>query len=96
MVMREKIQNMRDKIDTIAKRYGVTSIHLFGSVARGDSTPDSDIDLLIELEPGRGLLDHAGFMVEMQNLLGVKVDVVTKGGLKDRFRDHVLNEAVPI
>ncbi|RJO74554.1 MAG: nucleotidyltransferase [Myxococcales bacterium] len=96
MTVRERIRSKRREIDTIAKRYGVTSIRLFGSVARGDDRPESDIDLLIEVEPGRGLLDHAGFTIEMQKLLGVHVDVVTKGGLKDRLRDHVLSEAVSL
>jgi uncharacterized protein len=86
----------RDEIRDLAARYGVTRVRLFGSAARGEAGPDSDLDFLIELEPGRGLLDHAGFMLDLKDLLGVDVDVVTEGGLKPRYREQVLQEAVAL
>jgi uncharacterized protein len=69
---------------------------MFGSVARGDARPDSDVDILVEFEPGRSLLDHAGLMLYLSELLGGKADVVTDRGLRPRIRDRVLLEAVPL
>lgn len=94
MTRRELIALKRSDILEIARKHGVSNIRLFGSVARGEENPDGDIDFLIELEPDRSLLDYAGFMLAMRELLGVKVDVVTEGGLKDRMRERVLSEAV--
>jgi predicted nucleotidyltransferase len=69
---------------------------VFGSVARGDARSDSDIDLLVELEPGRTLLDLAGFRRDAQTILGLDVDVVTPETVRHEFRDNVLTEAVPL
>jgi predicted nucleotidyltransferase len=71
-------------------------VRVFGSVARGEADEQSDIDLLVEFEPNRSLLDHAGLWVELQELLGVKVDVVSERGLKPRIRQRVLQEAIPL
>ena len=65
-------------------------------MARGDAGPDSDVDILVELEPGRSLLDHAALMLDLSDLLGCKVDVVTDRGIRPRIRDRVLLEAVPL
>ncbi len=71
------------------------SAALFGSVARGDETPESDIDFLVEFEPGSSLFDLMDLQEALEQLLGVPVDVVSVGGLKDRD-DHIRREAVPI
>jgi hypothetical protein len=65
-------------------------------VARGDAGPDSDVDFLVELEPGRSLLDHAALMLDLSDLLGCKVDVVSERALHWYIRDRVLAEAVPL
>lgn len=71
-------------------------MRVFGSVARGEADEQSDIDLIVEFEPGRSLLDHAALWLELQELLGCKVDVVSERGLKPRIREKVLREAVPL
>ena len=71
-------------------------MHVFGSVVRGEADEQSDIDLMVDFEPGRSLLDHAGLWLELQDLLGVKVDVVSRRGIKARIRERVLQEAVSL
>lgn len=71
-------------------------MRVFGSTARGEETPESDIDLLVKLEPGHSLLDLGGFLYEIQELLGVPVDVVTEKGLRARIKNSVIKEAKPI
>lgn len=73
-------------------------LSVFGSAARGALRPDSDIDLLVEFQPEAqiGLLEHAGLMLELSDLLGRRVDLVSKRGLKQAIRDAVLCEARPI
>ncbi len=86
----------RDEILQVCAKYGARNVRVFGSVARGEADEQSDIDLLVEFEPNRSLLDHAGLWVELQELLGVKVDVVSERGLKPRIRQRVLQEAIPL
>ena len=86
----------RDDVLRIAARHGARNVRVFGSVARGEDDESSDIDLLVELEPGRSLLDHAALWLDLQELLGVKVDVVSDRGLKPRIKDRVLAEAVTL
>ena len=86
----------RDAILALAVKYGASHLRLFGSVARGEARPDSDIDLLVDLEPGRSLFDLGGLLMDLQNLLGFKVDVVTEPGLRPRIREQVLQEARPL
>jgi hypothetical protein len=69
---------------------------MFGSVARGDAGPASDVDFLVELEPGRSLLDHAALMLDLSELLGCAVDVVSERALHWYIRDRVLAEAIPL
>lgn len=82
------------EILAIAKRYGASDLRVFGSVARGDSLPESDIDFLVELEAGRSLFDLGGLLMDLQELLQCRVDVVTTAGLRPRIRERVLHEAV--
>jgi predicted nucleotidyltransferase/DNA-binding XRE family transcriptional regulator len=90
------LRRRRRAILRIAASHGARSIRVFGSVARGESRGDSDVDLLVEMEPGRGLLDQAAMLVELRDLLGRDVDVVTAQGLRGRIRDRVLGEAVAL
>jgi len=86
----------KDKIRAIAERYGARNIRVFGSVARGEDRPDSDLDLLIDLEEGRSLLDLIAIQQDLEDLLERKVDVVTEPELSPYFRDDVLKEAIPL
>ena len=90
------LRSRRTEILEVARKRGARNVRIFGSVARGDAGPNSDVDFLVELEPGRGLLDHAGLMLDLRALLGCDVDVVTDRGLRPRIRDRVLLEAVPL
>jgi uncharacterized protein len=67
-----------------------------GSVVRGDNRPGSDVDFLVDMEPGRTLLDLSGLVLDLEGLLGTSVDVVTEAGLRSRIRERVLAEAVPL
>lgn len=90
------LKEKRGEIVSIAARHGARNLRVFGSVARGEATQDSDIDILIELEPGRSLMDHAALILELEKVLGCKVDIVTERGLRPRIRDRVLRDAVPL
>jgi predicted nucleotidyltransferase len=90
------VEAKRDEILAVAERYGITNVRVFGSVARGEAREDSDLDLLVTFGPGTTLLDHAGFQLELEDLLGIRVEVASDRGLKDRIRETVLQEAVPL
>ena len=94
MVKLEALRRRKFEILTLAARHGAQNVRVFGSVVRGDNRDDSDIDFLVEMEPGRSLLDMGGFLMDLRELLGREVDVVTERGLKPRMRDRVLQEAV--
>ena len=96
MTPTELIKARRDPILHIAAKYGARNVRLFGSVARGGSDEESDVDFLVELEPGRSLFDLGGLQYELESLLGRRVDVVTERAIKRRIRDRVLREAVPL
>lgn len=90
------VAQKREEILRICRRNGASNPAIFGSVARGEAGPTSDLDLLIDLEPGRNLLDHVGVKQDLEELLGVRVDVVTRRGLHPLMREHVLAEAVAV
>ncbi|MEN6545414.1 MAG: nucleotidyltransferase family protein [Armatimonadia bacterium] len=90
------LRRQKGRIERLARRYGARNVLIFGSVARGEDDADSDVDLLVELEPGRSLLDLAGLKLALEQILGRPVDVVTKRGLRDRLRQRVLAEAVAL
>jgi predicted nucleotidyltransferase len=96
MGLAELLQQKRQEILKIAAKHGAYNVRIFGSVARGDADEQSDVDLLVELAPGRSLFDLGGVLMDVENLLGCKVDVVTERGLKKRIRERVLKEAVPL
>src|SRR3989304_5263019 len=84
------LKGKRPEILRIAAKYGARNIRLFGSVVRGEADERSDVDFLVEMEPGRTLLDMGGLLMELRELLGREVDVVTERGLRPRIRDRVL------
>ena len=90
------LRSRRTEILDAARKHGARNVRVFGSVARGDAGPDSDVDILVELEPGRSLLDHSALMLDLSDLLGCKVDVVSDRALHWYIRDRVLAEAVPL
>jgi len=96
MSINELLQEKRGDILRIAAKRGATNLRIFGSVARGEADLESDIDILVDLEPGRSLFDLGGLLMDLQDLLGRKVDVVTERGLRERIREHVLREAIPL
>jgi hypothetical protein len=83
----------KKEILKIAAKHGARNVRIFGSVARGEARSDSDVDFLVDMEPGRTLLDMGGLLMDLRDLLGLNVDVVTEQGLKPRIRDRVLKEA---
>ena len=90
------LKENREEILRITARYGAHDVRVFGSVARGEADPDSDVDFLVRLEPGVTLLTHAAMVRELEELLGRKVDVVSERGLRSRIRDRILQEAVTV
>ncbi|MCZ7370034.1 MAG: nucleotidyltransferase family protein [Candidatus Methanoperedens sp.] len=96
MNIAELLKVRRNEILRIAAKYGARNVRLFGSAARGEALQDSDIDLLVDLEPGRSLFDLGGLLMDLQDLLACKVDVVTERGLRPRIRERVLKEAKPL
>jgi len=96
MEIGEIVKTKRQQVLEIARQHGAYHVRVFGSVARGETQPGSDIDFLVEMEAGRSLLDMGGLVMDLQQLLGHSVDVVTERGLKSRIRDRVLAEAIPL
>lgn len=90
------VREKRAEILRIASRYGARDVRVFGSVARGEAGRESDVDFLVELEAGRSLLDLGGLQMELEELLGCKVDVVTESGLYWLLRRRILKEAQPL
>ena len=96
VVVDELLKGKREQILKIAAKHGARNVRVFGSVARGEADERSDVDFLVEMEPGRSLLDMGGLLMELRELLGRDVDVVTERGLKPRIRARVLREAVAL
>jgi len=96
MTASEIVTTYRSEILAAAAKHGARNVRLFGSVARGTDDERSDIDLVVDFDPERSLLDHAALSLELKELLGRRVDVVSGRGLKPRIRERVLTEAVPL
>jgi predicted nucleotidyltransferase len=86
----------RAEILHLAELHGCRNVRVFGSVASGENKPGSDVDFLVDLEKGRGLLDLGAFLSDLQGLLGVEVDLVESGCIHPYIRDRVLAEARPL
>jgi len=95
MILTSGIELPSDRIADVCRRYDVQELSVFGSASRGDMQPESDIDMLVDFKPGAriGLVKFASLNEELQVLLGRRVDLVTRTGLKPRVRPHVLREA---
>ncbi len=84
----------RSEILSLAAQHGASNVRVFGSVARGEDDAESDIDIMVDLEPGRSLFDLGGLLTDLKTLLGRDVDVVTEKGLRHALRERVLQEAI--
>ena len=96
MVAAALLSSRREQILSVAVRHGASNVRVFGSRARGQAQPDSDVDLLVDMAAGRSLTDLSSMLVELQDLLGLRVDIVTERGLHYYIKDRVLAEAVPL
>ena len=96
MAFRQVLQEKRDDILSIAAKHGVSNVRVFGSVARGEDRPDSDVDLLVDVETTTSSWFPAGLILDLEQILGREVEIVTEKGLNPHLREHVLREAVPL
>jgi predicted nucleotidyltransferase len=92
----EALRERRTEIESIARAHGATRIRVFGSVARGDASETSDLDLLVDLDEGRGLFDLGALLMDLRDILGCEVDVATEGGLRPRVAQRVLADAIDL
>jgi predicted nucleotidyltransferase len=96
MGMKELLESRRNEILDLAVGHGAKNIRVFGSAARGEGGPASDVDLLVDMEKGRNLLDLVGFWQDLEELLGCRVDVITDGGISPYLRERIYAEAIPL
>lgn len=96
MDLQKVLQKKREEILRIAERHGAQRVRIFGSVARGEAESAKDLDLLVDMEAGRSLLDHVALWQDLEELLECNVDVVTEKSLHWYIRDRVLQEAIPL
>ena len=96
MEIKELLARKREEILQIAANRGAYNVRIFGSVVHNDPGPSSDVDFLVDLEPERSLLDVGGLVMDLQNLLGLEVDIVTEKGLHWYIRERVMAEARPL
>ena len=96
MSVEQLLTGKREEILRIAAKYGARIVRLFGSAIRGEASDGSDVDFLVEMEPGRSLIDLAGLRLDLMELLFRKVDVVTESGLYWLLRRKILREARPL
>jgi len=96
MGIKELLEPRRNEILDLAGRYGAKNVRIFGSAARGEGGPASDVDLLVDMEKGRNLLDLVGLWQDLEELLGCRVDVITDGGMSPYLRERIYAEALPL
>lgn len=94
--MHSSIREHRDEVLRLAHEHGAQNIRLFGSAARGEEDAESDLDLLVDMEEGRSLVDHVALKQDLEDLLGREIDVVTERSLHPRLRERVLREAMSV
>jgi uncharacterized protein len=90
------VKDEREKILRITASHGAQNVRVFGSLARGEAGPDSDIDILVELDHGRGLLDIIAIKQDLEDLMGCDVDVLTEAAISPYIREQVLKEAISL
>jgi len=96
MTLKQLIEEKRDEILRLAVKHGAQNVRLFGSVARGEDRPDSDVDFLVDVGPTTSSWFPAGLILDLEQALGRRVEIVTDRGLNPYLRDQVLREAVPL
>lgn len=96
MEIEKLLEQKRNIVLALASKHGAKNVRVFGSAVRGESSPESDIDLLVKMEDGRSLLDVSALVLDLQDLLGTKVDVVSEDGLYWLLRRKILKEARPL
>ncbi|MBI3992459.1 MAG: nucleotidyltransferase family protein [Candidatus Lambdaproteobacteria bacterium] len=96
MTLAELRRQWRDEILRLARLHGARNVRVFGSVVRGEATTASDLDLLVEMEPGRNYLDLVALWQDLQDTMGCPVDVLTDGGVSPYLHDKIYGEAVPL
>ena len=96
MMTLETVRGRRGRLLDLAARHGARNLRVFGSVARGEADVASDLDLLVDLEPGRSLIDLGALLSAIDAEMGTRVDVVTEAGLRPALRERVLRDAVPL
>ena len=92
----EIIGDKRDTILTLAAKYGASNVRVFGSVAEGEANEASDVDFLVDMEPGRSLFDLGGLLMDLEELLGRRVDLITEPALHWYIREKVMHQARPL
>ncbi len=92
--LQEFRNNYKSQIIDLAKKYGAYNVRIFGSLVRGELKDNSDIDFLVTFEPQRSLFDQGGLLMDLQDLLHCKVDIVDEQAMRPRFREQILKEAI--
>ena len=95
-MLRQALAERRDEILRIASKYGAMNIRVFGSVAQGEDTDQSDVDLLVDFDHPHSLLERVGLILDLEETLGRKVQVVTEPALHPFLRERILEQAVPL
>ena len=96
MTLDELRRSKRDEILRIATKHGACNVRVFGSLARGENSPTSDIDLLVDMDPDRSLMDLGGLLMDLQAMLDTRVDVATEKMLRPKIRERAMRDAVPL
>lgn len=96
LTIQKLLEEKREEILALAARHGARNVRIFGSVARGEAKADSDVDFLVEMESGRSLLDRVALIQDLEDLLDRKVDVANVKGLRELWRERILQESVPL